>query len=767
MRPVSVSVDLGTSHTVAVVGAEDGRATPLLFDGSPLLGSAVFKGTAGDLTVGRDATHSARLYPERLEPHPKRRIDDGTVLLGDAEVTVRDMFAAILGRVRDECVRVTGSVPPLTLTHPATWGPVRRQTLIDAAESAGMASPRLLPEPVAAARYFSRRQAAGVPVGSVIAVYDLGGGTFDISVVRRTDTGFDVLAADGASDLGGVDVDHALTDHLGRPHREDPQWWKLMDPQRPDERRQRRHFLDDVRAAKERLSRENHVDLLIPLVEKESHLTRGELETLARPLLDRTVRLTRTLIRAVGREPGDLAGLFLVGGASRMPLVATLLHRATGIAPTAIDQPETVVAYGGLTTVPSHDGGGDFAAPGRTGAPPPPPDGADPAPPPSMPTEDRPEAATASPGDPSDEAEPETPHGGQSIDPETVCELGRLAEERGDPVEAEAWYRRGADASNGTAMRSLARLLLARGDLAEAEPWLRRAADLGDLLAMAGLAVLPMMREAGSEDLDMPTVQAFATEAAPWVRRLTAEGPPDDDAVHGFLGAFLGDRIAADIPVVFGNLLMVSGDVRQAEFWLCRAADAGDHGAATVLAGVLMMCGDLTDAEKWFRRLAEAGDADAMGGLGEVLRKRGASAEAERWFERGAEAGGAGAMAGLGEMLAERGASVEAERWFRRGVEEGDAEAMAGLGALLVERGSFIEAERWYRRAVDAGATTWDDLPGWCRSADGPAGEWYRESRSEYAKVLTSLADLLARRGDSDEAETWRRKATDLRSGRP
>lgn len=339
---------MGTSHTVAVLRGRNGAVSPLLFDGSPLLVSAVYARPDGTLSVGRDAVHSARLAPERFEPHPKRRIDDGSVLLGDAEISVQAMFTAILERVRDECVRVTGSLPPVTLTHPATWGPVRRQVLVDAADAAGTAVSRLVPEPVAAAGYFAERQATDMAVGSAIVVYDLGGGTFDISVVQRIASGFDVLAADGAADVGGVDVDHALMTHLGLPHRESTQWSRLLAPQTPDERRQRRHFLDDVRSAKERLSRDNQVSLLIPLVEKEAHLTRDELEVLARPLIDKTVRLTQALIRASGADSCDIAGLFLVGGASRMPLVGTLLHRATGIAPTVIEQPETVVAYGAI-----------------------------------------------------------------------------------------------------------------------------------------------------------------------------------------------------------------------------------------------------------------------------------------------------------------------------------------------------------------------------------------------------------------------------------
>lgn len=77
-----VGVDFGTSNTAAVLAFPDGRVRPLLFDGSPLLPSAVFADPSAGLLVGRDATHAARTRPDRFEPHPKRCVDDGTVLLG-------------------------------------------------------------------------------------------------------------------------------------------------------------------------------------------------------------------------------------------------------------------------------------------------------------------------------------------------------------------------------------------------------------------------------------------------------------------------------------------------------------------------------------------------------------------------------------------------------------------------------------------------------------------------------------------------------------
>src|SRR5690349_22768444 len=108
-----LGVDFGTSTTVAMLQQPDGRTRPLLFDGSPLLSSAVLLGPDGRLHVGRDAAHLARSSPERLEPNPKRRIDDDTVLLGDVAVPVRDLLGAILRRAGSEANRVAGPIGDL------------------------------------------------------------------------------------------------------------------------------------------------------------------------------------------------------------------------------------------------------------------------------------------------------------------------------------------------------------------------------------------------------------------------------------------------------------------------------------------------------------------------------------------------------------------------------------------------------------------------------------------------------------------------------
>ncbi|OJF09332.1 Hsp70 family protein, partial [Couchioplanes caeruleus] len=352
-----LGVDLGTSHTVAMLRWPDGRVRPLLFDGRPLLPSAVFRDADGRLHVGQDAVRLGYAEPARLEPHPKRHVDAATILLGDAEVPVPELLAALLEAVAREAVAAAGLLPPAVVTHPAAWGTARREVLTRALALAGWPpETQLVPEPVAAARYFAEVLRRPVPVGATLAVFDFGGGTLDVAVVRNEGTApdgrgrFAVIASGGLDDLGGLDIDAALVDHLGMElaASEPTAWAALREPVTLAQWRARRHFWDDVRGAKEMLSRTAQAPVAVPGLEHAVHLTRDELELVTAPLVRRGVAEAGVVIKAAGLTPADLAGLFLVGGSSRVPLVARLLHSELGVAPTVLEQPELPVAEGAI-----------------------------------------------------------------------------------------------------------------------------------------------------------------------------------------------------------------------------------------------------------------------------------------------------------------------------------------------------------------------------------------------------------------------------------
>ena len=363
VRAPVLGIDFGTSNTAGVVH-RSGHAEPLLFDGSPLLPSAIFFDAETGLLVGRDAERSAAVAPGQFEPNPKRRMDDGTIWLGERDVPVVEAVAAVLARVAGEANRVTGQPPgTVVLTRPVDWGRPRQRILADAAVLAGLGEPRFVAEPVAAASYLVDVLGQRVPVGRCLVVYDLGAGTFDVAVVRRTGDGFAVLAADGLADVGGLDLDAAVVEQIRSATAGSVDAWGRIDwPESTADRRARRLLWQDARAAKEQLSRHSTAALHVPLVDTDWHLTRDEFEALARPLLERTVRLTIATLRASGIGPDAVSGLFLVGGASRVPLVATLLHSALRIAPTVIEQPELVVAIG---AVHASEAAAPIAAPER------------------------------------------------------------------------------------------------------------------------------------------------------------------------------------------------------------------------------------------------------------------------------------------------------------------------------------------------------------------------------------------------------------------
>ncbi|OWU99618.1 heat-shock protein Hsp70 [Micromonospora wenchangensis] len=369
----ALGVDLGTSNTVAVLRWPDGRTRPLLVDGQPILPSGVYADTEGRLHVGRDAQRLAQADPTRYEPNPKRLVDEATVLLGDRSYAPAELLAAPLWAVAEQAVATVGFLPPAVLTYPAAWEAPRRQVLHDALALAGwpsaaehtMSGPvpvgtRLLREPVAAARYYTEVLRRPVPVGESVAVFDFGGGTLDVAVVRNEgadpwgDSGFTVIATGGMADLGGLDLDAALLARVGElvGDGQAALWDRLTRPETTGQWRDRQQLWDNVRGAKEMLSRVAVAPVAVPGLETAVPLTRAELEQLATPLLTRAVARTREVVAEAGLTPDRLAGLFLVGGSSRVPLVARLLHAELGVAPTVLEQPELPVAEGALTDLP-------------------------------------------------------------------------------------------------------------------------------------------------------------------------------------------------------------------------------------------------------------------------------------------------------------------------------------------------------------------------------------------------------------------------------
>lgn len=205
--------------------------------------------------------------------------------------------------------------PPgrIVVTHPAHWGPDRRARFGEMVEAAGLSGVVTLTDPEAAAA----RHAASHPVdpGDLIAVYDLGGATFDAAVLRRTGTGYEMPGSPaGIERLGGRDFDEAVLGHVTRALGETPADLDAV-----------RH---DCAAAKEALS--TAAEAHVPVGERRVRITRTEFEALVTPALGDTVEALGRAIRAAGVTAADLRVVLLGGGSSRIPLVAQLIGAAYG-----------------------------------------------------------------------------------------------------------------------------------------------------------------------------------------------------------------------------------------------------------------------------------------------------------------------------------------------------------------------------------------------------------------------------------------------------
>jgi WD40 repeat protein/tetratricopeptide (TPR) repeat protein len=350
----SLAIDFGTSNTTAAMAADGGTPVPLEVENSRYLPSAVYAADGGELLTGRAAVRQGGVFPDRLERAPKRALaKQARVLLGGESREVVDLVAAVLGRMHAEAVRFHGGQPPsrVVLTHPARWGETLLGRLREAAARAGVADADLLPEPVAAAWWYARPSA-----GQLVAVFDLGGGTLDTAVLRAGTAGYELAGAPGGdADLGGEDFDELLLDRVAELARErdEAAWDDSFTGDGLRARRDRALLRADVTAAKEALSEHVTYDLAIVGYPEAFRLTRPEFERLIAPILDSAVTEMRRTVAAVGAKPADLSGLYLTGGSSRIPAIASRLAVDLGVEPRLLDDPKAVVALGALAGGPA------------------------------------------------------------------------------------------------------------------------------------------------------------------------------------------------------------------------------------------------------------------------------------------------------------------------------------------------------------------------------------------------------------------------------
>ncbi len=343
-----LGVDLGTTFTAAAVS--DGSGPTMLGLGNRALQipSVLYLTDDGDFVVGEGAERRGSVDPGRVVREFKRRLGDHVPLLvGGSPFSAEILTARLLEWVVAASTERMGEAPSgLVVTHPANWGPFKMEVFAQVMALADVHDARLVPEPVAAAAQYASR--ARVEVGDKLAIYDLGGGTFDVCVVEKTDDGFTVLGTpEGAEHLGGTDLDHALftqvmaglRDRTGELNPDDPAVTTGLS-------RLRRDCVE----AKEALSTDTAtvVPVSLPGLTTTVRVTRSEFEALVRPPLEVTIAAMRRGLRSASLDPAEVTAIVLIGGSSRIPLVGEMLQREFGLQPALDTHPKHDVALGAV-----------------------------------------------------------------------------------------------------------------------------------------------------------------------------------------------------------------------------------------------------------------------------------------------------------------------------------------------------------------------------------------------------------------------------------
>ncbi|HZS19920.1 MAG TPA: Hsp70 family protein, partial [Pseudonocardiaceae bacterium] len=342
----SLGVDLGTTFVAAAL-SNGGQLEMVTLGGrAVVIPSAVYLAEDGRILCGEPAVRQAVSNPDRVAQGFKRRLGDPTPLrMGDESRPATELLSVLLREVLRVVTETEGAPPErVLLTHPANWGPFRRGVFEDVAIGAGLVDTPTVTEPEAAAAHYARSR--NLTEGQVVAVYDLGGGTFDVTVLRAHPDQVEILGVpEGIERLGGIDFDEALVAHLD--HVSDG---ALTNLDANDSRAAvaLARVRQDCVLAKENLSLDSETVIPVFLPERnfDVTVTRTQFEGLIRGHVESTIGALERTLRSAQIAPKDIDAVLLVGGSSRIPLVTNMLTDILG-RPVVVDtHPKYAVALG-------------------------------------------------------------------------------------------------------------------------------------------------------------------------------------------------------------------------------------------------------------------------------------------------------------------------------------------------------------------------------------------------------------------------------------
>ncbi len=342
-----LGIDLGTTNSAfavmegsepeIIVNAEGDRTTP----------SVVAFTEDGERLVGKPAKNQAIQNPERTIASIKRHMgeDDYTVEIGDTDYTPQEISAMTLQKIKRDAEDYLGDeVERAVITVPAYFNDRQRQATKDAGEIAGFTVERIINEPTAASMAYGLDDDSD----QTVLVFDLGGGTFDVSILDLGGGVYEVVATNGDNDLGGDDWDDAIVEWLADGFK-DANGVDLR-----EDRQALQRLKDAAEEAKIELSSRKETEINLPYISAtdsgplhlEERLSRAKFESLTEDLVERTVGPTQQALEDAGYDPDDIDEVILVGGSTRMPQVQTQVEELTGQTPKKNVNPDEAVALG-------------------------------------------------------------------------------------------------------------------------------------------------------------------------------------------------------------------------------------------------------------------------------------------------------------------------------------------------------------------------------------------------------------------------------------
>lgn len=345
----AVGIDLGTTYSAVAVLDDLGRPHTLNNSEGEKLTPSVLLFDGVNVVVGKEAVKAMATEMERIAECPKRELGQRVYhkLLGDRQYPPETLQAWILNKIREDTRTQIGDFSKAVVTVPAYFDEVRRKATQDAGYMAGLDVIDIINEPTAAAvaygfqRGFLNERGAAEHHQRVL-VYDLGGGTFDVTIMEIEGRDFRTLATDGDVRLGGRDWDQRIMDYVseeairnyGLDPRDDPNsmgklWRECEDAKRTLSTREKAVIACDV--------------LGHPI---KVELTRRNFDEVTRDLIAQTATTTQATLEAAGLEWAQIDRVLLVGGSTRMPSVRSMLKKLSGKEPDASVSPDEAVAHG-------------------------------------------------------------------------------------------------------------------------------------------------------------------------------------------------------------------------------------------------------------------------------------------------------------------------------------------------------------------------------------------------------------------------------------